>query len=73
MVMVIGEFFDDDGNGSDLYEAGVDKESNKEELWILSPPTTYLHTILINLSILMLNLKNLVTQNECQILLLCRV
>ena len=48
MVMVIGEFFDDDGNGSDLYEAG--SENMKLVLIkraIISPPTTYLHNILL--------------------------
>ena len=83
MVMVIGEFFDDDGNGSYLYEAGSEniklvliKRAIKRSCGSYPHPQpicTYSSSFVINLSILIFNLIYLVIQNECQILVLCMV
>ena len=59
MVMVIGEFYDDDGSG--LYEAGVDKRVIKRNCGSYlhpQPICTYSSSFVINLSMLIFNLIN---------------
>ena len=76
MVMVIGDFFDDDGNGSDLYEAGSEniklvliKRAIKRSCGSYPHPQpicTYSSSFVITLILLGIH-------NEHCILLLCRV